>query len=101
MADVVQEVDRYIEEHLSEFTADLARLAAVPSVASRGEHMDEAADVVSELLAAAGFTTRVLPTDGFPVVYAESDTGNDKTLICYNHYDVQPPEPLELWDSPP
>jgi acetylornithine deacetylase/succinyl-diaminopimelate desuccinylase-like protein len=101
MADVVQEVDRYIEAHLSEFIADLGRLAAVPSISSRGEHMEEAAGMVGELLTAAGFSARTLPTDGFPVVYADSGAGQAKTLICYNHYDVQPPEPLELWDSPP
>src|SRR5262249_22617392 len=101
VADVVPEVDRYIEEHLSESVADLARLAAVPSVSSRGEHMEEAAEVVGELLGAGGVSRQTLATEGFPVVSGDSDTGQAKTLICYNHYDVQPPEPLELWDSPP
>jgi acetylornithine deacetylase/succinyl-diaminopimelate desuccinylase-like protein len=101
MTDVAREVDRYIEEHLPEFIADLGRLVAVPSVSSRGEHMEEAAGVVGELLTAAGFSARTLPTGGFPVVYADSGAGPARTLICYNHYDVQPPEPLELWESTP
>jgi acetylornithine deacetylase/succinyl-diaminopimelate desuccinylase-like protein len=53
------------------------------------------------LLGVAGFDAHILPTGGFPVVFADSGAGAQKTLICYNHYDVQPPEPLELWHSPP
>ncbi|MGD8605565.1 MAG: M20/M25/M40 family metallo-hydrolase, partial [Anaerolineales bacterium] len=43
----------------------------------------------------------IIPTKGFPVVLAERSGLADRTLLFYNHYDVQPPEPLELWDSPP
>ena len=42
-----------------------------------------------------------MDTKGAPVVYGERKGKSDKTLLIYNHYDVQPPEPLELWDSPP
>jgi acetylornithine deacetylase/succinyl-diaminopimelate desuccinylase-like protein len=42
-----------------------------------------------------------MATDGAPVVYGERKGKSDKTLLIYNHYDVQPPEPLELWESPP
>ena len=65
-------LDRYIDEHLDESLADLTRLTAIPSVSSKGEHMDEAARYVAELLDGAGFTTQILPTGGFPVVYADS-----------------------------
>jgi acetylornithine deacetylase/succinyl-diaminopimelate desuccinylase-like protein len=94
-------LDRYIDEHLDESLADLTRLTAIPSVSSKGEHMDEAARYVAELLDGAGFTTQILPTEGFPVVYADSGEQAGRTLLCYNHYDVQPEEPLDLWDSPP
>ena len=60
-------LDRYIDEHLNESLADLTRLTAIPSVSSKGEHMDEAARYVAELLDGAGFTTQILPTEGFPV----------------------------------
>lgn len=112
MAGPLEEIDRYIEEHLPESLDDLKRLARIPSVSSKGEGIAEAAALVAELLAQAGFAARVLPTAGHPVVYADSaaegakgkdgaGTAGGKTLICYNHYDVQPPEPLELWESPP
>jgi hypothetical protein len=45
--------------------------------------------------------SQVMETEGAPVVFGERKGKSDKTLLIYNHYDVQPPEPLELWDSPP
>src|SRR5690242_8102524 len=109
MAGPLEEIDRSIEEHLPESLDDLKRLARIPSVSSKGEGIAEAAALVAELLEGAGFAARVLPTTGHPVVYADSaaegkdgaGTASGKTLICYNHYDVQPAEPLELWDSEP
>jgi acetylornithine deacetylase/succinyl-diaminopimelate desuccinylase-like protein len=52
-------------------------------------------------LRARGFDAAIHPTAGAPVVVAERKGKSDKTLLFYNHYDVQPPEPLELWESPP
>jgi acetylornithine deacetylase/succinyl-diaminopimelate desuccinylase-like protein len=103
---LLAELDRYIEENMPAFVADLTRLARIPSVSSKGEAMEPAADLVAELLGAAGFAAQILPTAGFPVVYADSGPSpsgaqGERTLICYNHYDVQPAEPLELWESPP
>ena len=104
MADVLDDIDRYIDTHLDESIEDLKRLARIPSISSRGEAMEPAANLVVQLLRGAGFSAEIMSTTGFPVVYA--DSGNEshrpeRTLICYNHYDVQPPEPLDLWDSPP
>jgi acetylornithine deacetylase/succinyl-diaminopimelate desuccinylase-like protein len=104
VADILVEIDRYIEGHLQEFLNDLKLLTAIPSISSRGQDMEPAATLVAELLTASGFAAETMPSGGFPVVYADSETAADpstRTLICYNHYDVQPPEPLELWDSPP
>jgi acetylornithine deacetylase/succinyl-diaminopimelate desuccinylase-like protein len=94
------ETDACIRRNAAQTLADLARLVAQPSVASRGRGMQECAELVGKLLEDAGFSARLIPTSTFPVVYAEGGSG-DRTLICYNHYDVQPEEPLELWDSPP
>jgi len=101
------EVDRYIADHLEESLADLERLVRIPSVSAKGEGIAEAAELVASLLREAGFEARVMPTAGHPVVYADSAAsaapagGEGRTLICYNHYDVQPPEPLEQWRTPP
>jgi acetylornithine deacetylase/succinyl-diaminopimelate desuccinylase-like protein len=93
-------IDAHIEEHLPQTFDRLARLVAQPSVASRGEGMQECAELVARLLTETGFTARVMATSAMPAVYAEAGSG-DRTLLCYNHYDVQPEEPVDLWDSPP
>jgi acetylornithine deacetylase/succinyl-diaminopimelate desuccinylase-like protein len=53
------------------------------------------------MLIRRGFKAEIMDTDGAPVVFAERKGKADKTLLIYNHYDVQPPEPLELWETPP
>src|SRR5205809_3511219 len=63
--------------------------------------MSECADLTAALLEEHGFSARLISTPGYPVVYAEAPGTSPKTLLFYNHYDVQPAEPLELWDSPP
>jgi len=95
------EIDHYLEAHLDESIAELSKLCAQPSVAAQNLGLNECAELVGEMLQARGFTTEIMPTDGAPVVYAERHGRGDKTLLIYNHYDVQPPEPLELWESPP
>jgi acetylornithine deacetylase/succinyl-diaminopimelate desuccinylase-like protein len=94
-------VDRYIEDHLQESLAELGRLVAQPSISAQGLGIQECAALVAEMLRQRGFTVSVHETAGHPIVYGEAPGNAAKTLLLYNHYDVQPPEPLELWDSPP
>jgi len=94
-------LDDIIQENLQTSLGDLSRLCAQPSIATQNIGMEECAELTADLLRARGFEVQVLPTKGFPVVYAEREGQVDRTLLFYNHYDVQPPEPLELWDSPP
>jgi acetylornithine deacetylase/succinyl-diaminopimelate desuccinylase-like protein len=102
MSDRFLSVDRYIEEHMDGWLAELSDLCAVPSVSARHEGIDDCAGLVAELLRRRGFDARVEPTGGHPVVLAHVAGANrDRTMLLYNHYDVQPPEPLELWVSPP
>jgi acetylornithine deacetylase/succinyl-diaminopimelate desuccinylase-like protein len=56
---------------------------------------------VSELLKKRGFEVKIYTTSGAPIVFAERKGRNKKTLLFYNHYDVQPAEPIELWNSNP
>jgi acetylornithine deacetylase/succinyl-diaminopimelate desuccinylase-like protein len=94
-------IDEYLEKHLDDSIAELSRLVAQPSVGAQNWGLQECAAMVAEMLRRRGFAVQVMPTGGAPVVYAERKGRSDKTLLIYNHYDVQPPEPLELWDSPP
>ena len=94
-------VDGYVDAHLEQSLDDLCRLVAVPSVAAQGRGMMECAEQVAALLHARGFDVELVPSGGPPVVVAERGGRADRTLLIYNHYDVQPAEPLELWSSPP
>lgn len=102
MIEVTAGLDEYIEQNVDRWLDELASLCAIPSVSARHEGIDECASLVAELLGARGFEAEISPTAGHPVVLGRAggaDQGH--TLLFYNHYDVQPPEPLELWESPP
>lgn len=94
-------IDSYLEANLDKSLAELSRLVAQPSVGAQNLGMRECAALVAEMLNGRGFDVRIMTTKGAPVVFGERKGKSDKTLLIYNHYDVQPPEPLELWDSPP
>ncbi len=94
-------LDRYLEAHLDQSIAELSRLVAQPSVGAQNLGLRECAGLVAEMLRKRGFAVRVMETKGAPVVYGEHAGRSEKTLLIYNHYDVQPPEPLELWETPP
>lgn len=96
-----QKMDAYLEQNLDRSIGELARLVAQPSVGAQNWGLEECAALVGEMLRARGFDTRIIPTDGAPIVVGERKGRSQKTLLIYNHYDVQPPEPLDLWISPP
>lgn len=100
MEDYTQ-IKQYLSDNLDTSLAELSRLCAQPSIAAQNLGMQECAGLVAEMLAARGFAVEVMPTGGAPVVYAERKGLTDKTLMFYNHYDVQPPEPLDEWETPP
>jgi acetylornithine deacetylase/succinyl-diaminopimelate desuccinylase-like protein len=100
MADY-KKIDSYIDKNLDKSLDELAKLCAIPSIAAQNMGLDECADLVSKMLVARGFKTEIMPSGGSPIVYAERKGKADKTLIFYNHYDVQPAEPFDLWESPP
>jgi acetylornithine deacetylase/succinyl-diaminopimelate desuccinylase-like protein len=99
--DLSARLDAAIRQRMDETLSDLRDLVAIPSVSAKGLHMQEAADHVAGLLHPLGFVTQVLPTGSFPVVYAEAPGDSDRTILLYNHYDVQPEDPIELWTSHP
>ncbi len=96
----LKKVYDYIEKRSENFVKDLVRLVRQPSVSAKGEGIAECAKLVEEMMREAGLSTKILRGDkGNPVVYGEvKSRGSGKTLLFYDHYDVQPPEPLEKWD---
>jgi len=90
-----------LPDHIrKEALRDLVDLVAIPSVSARGEGLEACADKVAALLTDAGFQTTVRPGDVGPFVAGEIGEGA-YTLVIYNHYDVQPEEPVDLWTSTP
>lgn len=90
------------EAHLKE----LGELLAIPSISALSEHKQDvlkAAEWIADSLRRAGMeNVEIHPTNGHPVVYAEHLHAPGKpTVLVYGHYDVQPVDPLELWESPP
>ncbi len=97
----------YAREKREKFVAELEEFLSIPSISTQPEHKEhiaEAATWLRDQLLAAGFpTAEVMATPRHPVVTAEwMAAGPDApTVLIYGHYDVQPPDPLDLWDTPP
>src|SRR6201991_1962901 len=96
----------YQEKNKVRFLDELLILLRIPSVSARSEHKDDmkkcAEAVKASLLKAGADKAEIYPTDGHPVVYGEKIIDPSKpTVLVYGHYDVQPPDPLELWHSGP
>ena len=98
-----------LEAHLAErreaHLEDLFELLRIPSVSTdpaRRDDVRKAADYLTERLAGLGFAAELIETPGHPVVFAERHVADDlPTVLVYGHYDVQPPDPEELWNTPP
>ncbi len=96
----------YINQHKDRFLNELIELLKIPSVSADPaykEDMFKAAEAVKNSLNHAGCThAEVCETPGYPVVYGERIIDEKlPTVLVYGHYDVQPPDPINLWDSPP
>ena len=95
----------FIQENLGRFRAELYDFLRIPSVSAKAEHARDTRDAASWLagrLTAAGLHAQVMETAGHPIVLAEwRGAEGAPTVLVYGHYDVQPPEPLDEWTSPP
>lgn len=102
----MKEWKEYLDTNKERFLQELLELLRIPSISARSENKEDmhaCAELVKKRLLEAGADkAEIYPTEGFPVVYAEKTVGAGKpTVLVYGHYDVQPADPLELWNSPP
>src|SRR6186997_300087 len=98
--------DDYLEKNKDRFLNEMLDLLRIPSVSAKSKHKSDmvtCAELVKQCLLDAGCDkAEVMPTDGHPVVFGEKIVDPSKpTVLVYGHYDVQPAEPLELWNYPP
>lgn len=103
-------IESRVESDIDTLTSQLQQLIRVPSVSAKKQlTITKCAKLVSEIMSKAGIKSELLKLDYnseeiAPVVYGEVKSKNNpdgKTILFYNHYDVQPPEPIELWDDDP
>jgi acetylornithine deacetylase/succinyl-diaminopimelate desuccinylase-like protein len=106
MEEARMNVVEFIESHRAEYLEELKDFLRIPSVSTRSEYkadIQRAASWVAQNLRCAGMErVEIVPTQLHPLVYAESvQVPGRHTILLYGHYDVQPPDPIELWTSPP
>lgn len=92
----------YIDAHRDEYIGRIQRACQQPSISTQDIGIAEMAELCRSMLADVGADARIIPiAGGNPVVFGQIDGPSKRILNIYNHYDVQPPEPLELWASDP
>ena len=102
----MEQLKEQIEKNKDRFVNELIELLKIPSVSADSKYKEDvkrAAEFIKQKFIDAGADkSEIIPTAGHPVVYAEKIMDNSlPTILVYGHYDVQPPDPLNLWTSPP
>ena len=100
-----QAVDDFLSKNAARYEDELCELLRIPSVSADSKFKADvrrAAEWVAGQFRNLGLTTEVCETAGHPIVYAEHCRApGAPTVLVYGHYDVQPPDPLDLWTTPP
>ncbi len=95
----------YLDKHRQNHVDQLCDFLRIPSISSQSDHNEDtkrAAAFVADELKELGLEVEVIDLGGHPLVFAQTEIRPErKTLLFYGHYDVQPVDPLELWDNPP
>src|ERR1043165_5845870 len=101
----MEKVLGYLKKNKDRFIKELIEYVRIPSVSAQEKHkpdMRRCAEWISERAGGAGLEPRIYETKGHPIVLARTKRQKDRPhFLIYGHYDVQPPEPFELWKSPP
>lgn len=95
----MRDVFDYIDEHADDAVGDLQTLVRQPSVSAQGVGLRECANLVRDLMVRDGLDAHLHELDGGPpvIIGHMTTSASKKTMLCYSHYDVQPPEPLDAW----
>jgi acetylornithine deacetylase/succinyl-diaminopimelate desuccinylase-like protein len=102
----MEKINNYIDQNKDRFIAELMEMLRIPSVSADSKYKADvlrtAEYVKKSLIEAGADKVELCPTAGHPIVYGEKIINPAfPTVLVYGHYDVQPPDPLNLWDSPP
>ena len=99
----MKDIYAWIDAHEEEMVEELQRLLQQPSISAQKIGLEACAIMVRDMMRDAGISDlQIYPTPGGPeVVYGCVPGEQVKTMLCYAHYDVQPPGPEELWTCPP
>ncbi|WNJ18837.1 dipeptidase [Pontibacter sp. G13] len=102
----MEAIKSYIEQNQEKFLNELFDFLKIPSVSADSAYQADVQKAADWLVSRFGELNmdrvEVYPTEGHPIVYAEKIIDDNRpTILVYGHYDVQPPDPIELWDSPP
>lgn len=99
------DLGEYLDAQREAFEEELCELLRIPSVSADSNHrqdVERAANWMADKFRSLNLSTELVQTPGHPIVYAESEAVPESpTVLVYGHYDVQPPDPLEEWISPP
>lgn len=98
---MVSQVLEKIDQNADKALDAAKKICSIPTVAAQGKGIEETAELVQKMLNDAGIPSELHSTSGAPVVTGFLDVGAKRTLLFYDHYDVQPAEPFDLWVSPP
>lgn len=96
---MMQDIYDYIESHADEYITDLQTLVQQPSISAQNIGLRECATLLLDMMHRDGLDAHLHELDGGPpVIFGHMTTpDSERTMLCYSHYDVQPPEPLEAW----
>jgi acetylornithine deacetylase/succinyl-diaminopimelate desuccinylase-like protein len=98
----LSDIFAYIDDHSQTFLLRLIDYLRRPSISAYGEGIGEVAEYIANVMRQMGLTIQIMSTSGWPMVFGEYHVhDNAPTVLLYGHYDVQPPDPLEEWITPP
>lgn len=98
----LSDIFAYVDQHEQALLARLVDYLRHPSISAYGEGIGEVAEYIADVMRKMGLSVKIMPTAGWPMVFGEAPVQpGAPTVLLYGHYDVQPPDPLEAWTTPP